>query len=94
MRESSDSLFLLVLYFAYTFLSIEVTEMNDKNEVRRGRGRPRKEGDRNEHAFRFNGTEEHIYMKRALEQELHKNGGEVMREALELLYKIKIGCHL
>ena len=69
--------------------------MDDKNKVgapvKRGRGRPRKEGDRNDQAFRFNGTEEHIHMKKALEAELHMNGGEVMREALELLYNMKIG---
>lgn len=64
--------------------------MDGKNEVRRGRGRPKKTEDRWDQAFRFNGSEDHMYMKRALEEELHKNGGEVMREALELLYNMKI----
>lgn len=62
-----------------------------ENEFRRGRGRPKKEGSRNDNAFRFNGTDEHVYMRKALEEELGVNGGEVMREALELLYNMKIG---
>ena len=68
--------------------------MSGKNDdvavVKRGRGRPKKEGERHDHAFRFNGSEEHMYMKQALESELNKNGGEIMREALELLYNMKI----
>lgn len=58
--------------------------------VRRGRGRPRKEEQRYDQPFRFNGTEEHTYMRKALEDELGMNGGEVMRKALETLYNLKI----
>ena len=64
--------------------------MEGNFEVRRGRGRPRKESGRCDKSFRFNGSEEHMYMKRALEEELHMNGGEVMRAALEFYYKIKV----
>lgn len=60
-------------------------------KIRRGRGRPRKEEQRYDYPFRFNGTEEHVYMRRALEEELGLNGGEVMREALETLFNLKIG---
>jgi hypothetical protein len=58
---------------------------------RRGRGRPKKSENRWDRAFRFNGSDEHMHMKEALEDELDMNGGEVMREALELLYNMKIG---
>ena len=61
------------------------------SEVKRGRGRPRKEELRYDQPFRFNGTEDHTYMRKALEAKMNKNGGEVMREALELLYNMKIG---
>ena len=64
------------------------TTMSDEN--RRGRGRPRKEEYRYDQPFRFNGTEEHAYMRKALEDELGMNGGEVMRMALETLYNLKI----
>lgn len=30
-------------------------------------------------------------MRKALEKELGKNGGEVVREAVEMLYNMKIG---
>ena len=65
--------------------------MDDSVVVRRGRGRPRKEEQRYDYAFRFNGTEEHVYMRRALEEEMGLSGGEVMREALETLFNLKIG---
>lgn len=59
-------------------------------ENNRGRGRPRKEVQRYDQPFRFNGTEEHTYMRKALEEELGMNGGEVMRMALEMAYKVKV----
>lgn len=40
--------------------------------------------------IRFCCSEEHEYMKRALEEELCKNGSEVLREALEEFYKFKL----
>ena len=61
------------------------------DEIKRKRGRPRKEELRYDKHFRFNGTEDHEYMRKALEEKMGKNGGEVMREALELLYNMKIG---
>ncbi len=68
--------------------------MDGKNETmtkKRGRGRPRKPDNRMDYAIRFMVTEDHLHMKEALEDELGTNGGEVMREALELLYNMKIG---
>lgn len=58
--------------------------------MRRGRGRPKKEGSY-ETTLKFRGDEYCNYMKQALEEELCKNGGEVLREALETLYRFKIG---
>lgn len=61
--------------------------MEDRTKCKRGR--PRKEES-------FCGSltfclgDEHNYMKNALEEELDKNGGEVLREALETLYRFKI----
>lgn len=59
--------------------------------VKRGRGRPKKEAGGFVKETKVRMTEEQSYMKKALEDELGKNGGEVMREALELLYNMKIG---
>ena len=59
--------------------------------VKRGRGRPKKEEGGFVKEIKVRMTEEQSYMKKALEDELGKNGGEVMREALELLYNMKIG---
>ena len=59
--------------------------------VKRGRGRPKKEEGGFVKETKVRMTEEQDYMKKALEDELGKNGGEVMREALELLYNMKIG---
>ena len=59
--------------------------------VKRGRGRPKKEEGGFVKEIKVRMTEEQDYMKNALEDELGKNGGEVMREALELLYNMKIG---
>lgn len=66
--------------------------MADEEAVkcRRGRGRPKKEGSF-DRKYTFHGNKDHEYMRKALEEELGKNGGEVMREALELLYNMKIG---
>lgn len=58
---------------------------------KRGRGRPRKEENRFINRFTFHETEENEYMRKALEKELGKNGGEVVREAVEMLYNMKIG---
>lgn len=55
---------------------------------RRGRGRPKKEGSF-DRLFRFIGSEEHGYMLDALECELNKNGGDILREALETLHRFK-----
>lgn len=60
------------------------------DETKRKRGRPRKEELRYDKHFRFNGTEDHEYMRKTLEKELGMNGGEVMREALEVLFNMKI----
>lgn len=60
------------------------------DKVKRGRGRPRKDGSFNK-KITFHANEDYVYMKKALEDELGKNGGEIMREALEMLYKIKVG---
>ena len=59
------------------------------DKVKRGRGRPRKNGSFNK-KITFHANEDYVYMKKALEDELGKNGGEVMREALEMLYKIHV----
>ena len=60
------------------------------DEIKRKRGRPQKEELRYDRHFRFNGTEDHEYMRKTLEKELGMNGGEVMREALEVLFNMKI----
>ena len=64
---------------------------SEEDVVRRGRGRPKKEEGGFVKEIKVRMTEEQSYMKKALEDELGKNGGEVMREALELLYNMKIG---
>ena len=56
--------------------------------MKRGRGRPKKKGSF-DRVLKFCASEEHEYMKRALEEELDKNGGEGLREALEILYKFE-----
>lgn len=56
---------------------------------KRGRGRPRKEGSYDK-ALKFCANDEHKYMRQALEEELGKNGGEVLREALERLYNFRM----
>lgn len=58
--------------------------------MRRGRGRPRKDKCYDK-VFKFCASEDHNYMKKALEEELGKNGGEILREALETLYRFKGG---
>lgn len=57
-------------------------------EIKRGRGRPKEEGSF-ERIFRFCGNDEHIYMRDTLIEELEKGGGDVLREALETLYRFK-----
>lgn len=61
----------------------------EDNVVRRGRGRPRKEESYGR-TFTFLGNEEHEYMRNALADELDKSGSEVLREALEMMYKIEV----
>lgn len=61
------------------------------NEIKRKRGRPKKEGPHFNRQIKINVTEDQVYMKHALEKEMGKTGNEVMREALELLYNMKIG---
>lgn len=58
-------------------------------KIRRGRGRPRKDKCYDK-VFKFLGKDEHEYMKTALEEELNKNGGEILRDALETLYRFEI----
>ena len=58
-------------------------------KIRRGRGRPKKE-ECYDKVFKFLGKDEHKYMKTALEEELNKNGGEILRDALETLYRFEI----
>ena len=60
----------------------------DENN-RRGRGRPKKDKCYDK-VFKFLVKDEHEYMKTALEEELDKNGGEILREALETLYRFEI----
>ena len=58
-------------------------------KIRRGRGRPRKDKCYDK-VVKFLGKDEHEYMKTALEEELNKNGGEILRDALETLYRFEI----
>lgn len=58
-------------------------------EIKRKRGRPKKEGGY-ETVLKFCANDDHKYMRKALTEELDKNGGEVLREALETLYRFKI----
>lgn len=64
---------------------------DNNNVVRRGRGRPRKEEQRLDYQFRFNGTKDHAYMQEVLQEELGMNGGEVLRYCLEFVYNVKVG---
>ena len=68
-------------------IRIEVTWMDEN--IRRGRGRPKKDKCYDK-VFKFLGKDEHEYMKTALEEELNKNGGEILRDALETLYRFEI----
>lgn len=63
--------------------------MEDNNVMRRGRGRPKK-NESFDRTFTFLGNEEHEYMRDALADELDKSGSEVLREALEMMYKIEV----
>lgn len=62
---------------------------DNNNVVRRGRGRPRKEGSF-DRRIRFLGDEEHDYMLKTLENDLEKSAGEILRDALEMMYKIEV----
>lgn len=66
-------------------------DLNDSVVGKRGRGRPKKENNRYINRFSFHETEEQTYMRKALEEEMGKNGGEIVREAIEMLYNMKIG---
>lgn len=59
------------------------------DEIKRKRGRPKKEGSY-ETVLKFCANDDHAYMRKALTEELNKNGGEVLREALETFYRFKI----
>lgn len=61
----------------------------EDNVVRRRRGRPRKEESYNKR-FCFLGDEEYDYMLKTLEDDLEKNAGEILREALEMMYKMEV----
>lgn len=65
--------------------------MLESNIGKRGRGRPRKEEQRLDYQFRFNGTKDHAYMQEVLQEELGMNGGEVLRYCLEFVYNVKVG---
>ena len=58
-------------------------------KIGRGRGRPKKDKCYDK-VFKFLGKEEHEYMKTALEEELNKNGGEILRDAKEKIYRFEI----
>lgn len=64
--------------------------MSDDIKRKRGRGRPKKDKCYDK-VFKFWASEEHGYMKSTLEDELGKNGGEILREALEILYRFRGG---
>lgn len=64
--------------------------MGDDIKRKQGRGRPKKDKCYDK-VFKFWASEEHSYMKSALEDELGKNGGEILREALEILYRFRGG---
>ena len=59
--------------------------------TKRSRGRPRKEEGGCKGRFTFHETEDSEYMRKALETELKLKGGEVIREAIEMLYMMRIG---
>ena len=62
--------------------------MNDKNEMKRGRGRPRKEGSRRKvTSIRFDDDEKS--MIEHLEIETGMNATEIIRKALRLYYPIE-----
>ena len=65
--------------------------MADEEAVKRGRGRPRKEDGGYVKNVKVRMTEEQSYMKKALEEELGLSGGDVIRQALETLFNLKIG---
>lgn len=68
-----------------------MSEIGSGNGVaKRGRGRPKKD-ECFDRKYTFKESNDHVYMRKALEKDLGKNGAEVMREALELLYNMKIG---
>lgn len=60
-----------------------------EDRIKRKRGRPKKE-DSYGILLKFCANEDHKYMKQALEEELDKNGSEVLRDALETFYRFKI----
>ena len=62
-----------------------------EDAVKRRRGRPRKEEGGCKGRFTFHETEDSEYMRKALETELKMKGGEVIREAIEMLYMMRIG---
>lgn len=63
--------------------------MEDK--IKRRRGRPKKGEDTFGKRFVYRESNEIEYMRKALEEEMKKNGGEVVRTAIEMLYNMRIG---
>lgn len=61
-----------------------------EEDMRRKRGRPKKDESYSSSLI-FWANDEHKYMKEALAEELNKNGGAILREAIEVLYKFKGG---
>ena len=62
-----------------------------ENKIKRGRGRPKKDNGMFKKTFAYRENDELEYMRKSLEKELGKNGGEVVRDAIELLYNMNIG---
>mgnify|MGYP006978493212 FL=1 len=60
-------------------------------KMKRKRGRPKKEGDTFGKRFVYRENNEIEYMRKTLEEEMGKNGGEVVRAAIEMLYNMHIG---
>lgn len=61
-----------------------------EEDMKRKRGRPKKDESYSSSLI-FCANDEHKYMKESLEEELNKNGGAILREAIEALYRFKGG---
>ena len=60
------------------------------DDIKRKRGRPKKDKCYDK-VFKVCVDEDHDYMRNALMEELNKSSSEVLREALETLYRFKGG---